>query len=188
MRFLEGYAASMPGSVGMSAAISTSSEMSSYRQVQPDSVDVLLRIRLEFRDTSAALESSGLHVRSVRTPIKEEFMISSDRIQLAKDFHDAFMSGDRTWYEEHPTDDLVFSSPVDVGLDWAGYFDRCWPGSGQSLPTKAQSLTVGEVVIQKFLASKTARSEASKYILVGIYQHAGAVRQVDQMVPEDAAS
>src|SRR5450755_3149853 len=90
MRFLEGYAVFMPGSVGMSAAISTGSEISSYRQVQPYSVDVLLRISLEFRDTSAALESSGLHVRSVRTPIKEEFMTSSDRIQLAKDFHDAF--------------------------------------------------------------------------------------------------
>lgn len=25
----------------------------------------------------------------------------------------------------------MFFSPVDVGLDRAGYFERCWPGAGQ---------------------------------------------------------
>jgi hypothetical protein len=29
------------------------------------------------------------------------------------------------------SDDFAFSSPVDVGLDRAGYFERCWPGAGQ---------------------------------------------------------
>ncbi len=29
------------------------------------------------------------------------------------------------------TDDFSFYSPLDVGLDRAGYFERCWPGSGQ---------------------------------------------------------
>jgi hypothetical protein len=29
------------------------------------------------------------------------------------------------------TEDFVFSSPLDVGLDRAGYFERCWPGAGQ---------------------------------------------------------
>jgi len=29
------------------------------------------------------------------------------------------------------TDDFMFSSPVDVGLDRAGYFERCWPGAGR---------------------------------------------------------
>jgi hypothetical protein len=28
------------------------------------------------------------------------------------------------------TEDFSFSSPVDVGLDRAGYFERCWPGAG----------------------------------------------------------
>lgn len=27
--------------------------------------------------------------------------------------------------------DLSFSSPLDVGLDRVGYFDRCWPGAGR---------------------------------------------------------
>jgi hypothetical protein len=29
------------------------------------------------------------------------------------------------------TEDLTFSSPLDVGLDRAGYFERCWPGAGR---------------------------------------------------------
>lgn len=58
-------------------------------------------------------------------------MTSSDHIQLVKDAYNAFMSGDRTFYEEHLSSDFTFSSPADVGLDRAGYFDRCWPGSGQ---------------------------------------------------------
>ncbi len=28
-------------------------------------------------------------------------------------------------------DEFTFSSPLDVELDRAGYFQRCWPGSGQ---------------------------------------------------------
>ena len=39
--------------------------------------------------------------------------------------------GDRGFVEEILDDTFTFSSPVDVGLDRAGYFERCWPGSGQ---------------------------------------------------------
>jgi hypothetical protein len=28
------------------------------------------------------------------------------------------------------SDDFAFSSPLDVGLDRAGFFARCWPGAG----------------------------------------------------------
>ena len=27
-------------------------------------------------------------------------------------------------------DEFAFSSPLDVGLDRAGFFERCWPGAG----------------------------------------------------------
>ena len=43
----------------------------------------------------------------------------------------AFAWGDRRLVEGSFIDDLVFSSPVDVKLDRAGYFERCWPGSGR---------------------------------------------------------
>ncbi len=55
---------------------------------------------------------------------------SRARIQRARGMYEAFAAGDRRFVEEAFTDDFVFSSPVDVGLDRHGYFERCWPGSG----------------------------------------------------------
>jgi hypothetical protein len=43
----------------------------------------------------------------------------------------AFAAGDRVLVERAFADELSFSSPVDVGLDRAGYFERCWPGAGR---------------------------------------------------------
>jgi len=54
----------------------------------------------------------------------------SDRIQTTKDFYQAFATGDRSFVEEHLTDDFTFSAPPDPLLDRAGYFKRCWPGAG----------------------------------------------------------
>ena len=53
------------------------------------------------------------------------------RTQLARDLYLAFAKGDREIVESMLGDGFMFSSPDDVGLDRAGYFDRCWPGSGQ---------------------------------------------------------
>ena len=57
-------------------------------------------------------------------------MATHDRLQLAQDMYRAFANGDRPTIERMLADDLTFSSPLDVGLDRAGYFERCWPGSG----------------------------------------------------------
>ena len=54
-----------------------------------------------------------------------------DRLSRARDCYLAFASGDREVIEDLLADDLTFSSPADVGLDRAGYFERCWPHSGQ---------------------------------------------------------
>jgi SnoaL-like domain len=53
------------------------------------------------------------------------------RSQVVRDVYRAFASGDRSLIERTFADNLTFSSPLDVGLDRAGYFDRCWPGAGQ---------------------------------------------------------
>jgi ketosteroid isomerase-like protein len=53
-----------------------------------------------------------------------------DRPELARDLYRAFASGDRAAVERMLSDDFTFSSPLDVGLDRAGYFERCWPGAG----------------------------------------------------------
>jgi ketosteroid isomerase-like protein len=42
----------------------------------------------------------------------------------------AFAAGDRAFVENLLADDFTFSSPPDPSLDRAGYFERCWPGSG----------------------------------------------------------
>jgi len=54
---------------------------------------------------------------------------SADRLQLARDCYGAYASGDRRVVEELLTDDFTFSSPADVGIDRAAYFERCWPNS-----------------------------------------------------------
>jgi len=55
----------------------------------------------------------------------------SNRINTAKQLYLAFAAGDRPAAERILADEFSFSSPVDVGLDRAGYFERCWPGAGQ---------------------------------------------------------
>jgi ketosteroid isomerase-like protein len=57
-------------------------------------------------------------------------MPADDRLELVRGVYRAFASADRDFIESVFADDLTFSSPVDVGLDRAGYFERCWPGAG----------------------------------------------------------
>jgi ketosteroid isomerase-like protein len=54
-----------------------------------------------------------------------------DLTELAKSFYAAFAGGDRERAEELLAPDFTFSSPIDVGLDRDGFFDRCWPGAGR---------------------------------------------------------
>ncbi len=58
-------------------------------------------------------------------------MPGPDRKQLARDVLTTFAAGDRDAIERLLADDFTFSSPLDVGLDRAGYFERCWPGAGR---------------------------------------------------------
>jgi hypothetical protein len=52
------------------------------------------------------------------------------RLDLVRDLYRAFSDGDRDFFERHLADGFSFSSPLDVGLDRAGFFERCWPGAG----------------------------------------------------------
>src|SRR5947209_3904877 len=54
----------------------------------------------------------------------------SERLRLVREVYIAFARGDRDVVERAFADDFRFSSPLDVGLDRAGYFERCWPGAG----------------------------------------------------------
>ncbi len=58
-------------------------------------------------------------------------MANESRLDTARSIYEAFADGDRDVVERAFSDDFTFSSPLDVGLDRAGYFERCWPGAGQ---------------------------------------------------------
>jgi hypothetical protein len=59
-------------------------------------------------------------------------MPDEDRLQLVRQLFTAFAAGDRSTVESIIAEDFTFSTPLDVGLDRAGYFERCWPGAGNA--------------------------------------------------------
>jgi ketosteroid isomerase-like protein len=56
-------------------------------------------------------------------------MPANNRLELARSVYQAYASGDRGVVERLLSDDFVFYSPADVGIDRAKYFERCWPNS-----------------------------------------------------------
>jgi ketosteroid isomerase-like protein len=56
--------------------------------------------------------------------------VPSDRLDIARDCYRAYETGDRALIEQHLSDDFVFFSPADAGIDRARYFERCWPNAG----------------------------------------------------------
>jgi ketosteroid isomerase-like protein len=57
-------------------------------------------------------------------------MPTSHRTELARELYLAFAKGDRDRVDAMLAAEFSFSSPLDVGLNRAGYFERCWPGAG----------------------------------------------------------
>jgi ketosteroid isomerase-like protein len=53
-----------------------------------------------------------------------------DRAEVARAAYVAFAAGDREAMEQLLAPDYAFHSPPDPGLDREGYFERCWPHSG----------------------------------------------------------
>jgi ketosteroid isomerase-like protein len=51
--------------------------------------------------------------------------------RVAQRSYEAFAAGDWKFFQKHLAENFTFWSPLDVGLDRAGYFERCWPGAGQ---------------------------------------------------------
>lgn len=52
-----------------------------------------------------------------------------DRLQIVRDCYAAYVSNDRSLIEQHLSDDLMFFSPPDPGIDRERYFERCWPNA-----------------------------------------------------------
>ena len=74
--------------------------------------------------------------------------MGDDRLERARELYLAFAAADRPTVERILSDDFTFSSPVDVGLDCSGYFERCWPGAGQGQQFEfVRLVAVGDEVI-----------------------------------------
>jgi ketosteroid isomerase-like protein len=56
-------------------------------------------------------------------------MPAHDHVQLVRAAYGAYESGDRSVIEQLLSDDLVFYSPADIGIDRERYFERCWPNA-----------------------------------------------------------
>lgn len=83
-------------------------------------------------------------------------MAAHDRLQIARDCYGAYESGDRRVVEECLSDDFVFYSPADVGIDRARYFERCWPNAELIEAFEFERLIeVGDEVIVTYESTKT---------------------------------
>ena len=83
-------------------------------------------------------------------------MPASDRLKLARQSYQAYESGDRRVIEELLTDDFIFFSPADVGIDRATYFERCWPNAELIETYDVKRLVeVGDEVVVTYEAKKT---------------------------------
>jgi ketosteroid isomerase-like protein len=68
----------------------------------------------------------------------------------------AYESGDRRLLEELLSKDFTFSSPADVDIDRATYFERCWPNPETIARYDFVRLVeVGDEVVVTYEATKT---------------------------------
>lgn len=68
-------------------------------------------------------------------------MTMTHAVEVVRNFYKAFAEGDRSFVEQHITDDFTFSAPRDPLLDREGYFTRCWPGAGRH-----QNFTITRII------------------------------------------
>ncbi len=83
-------------------------------------------------------------------------MTPHDRIQAVRDVYGAYETGDRSVVEALLTDDFVFYSPPDPGIDRAAYFERCWPNAETTAAFEFKRLVEsGDEVIVTYESTKT---------------------------------
>lgn len=79
-----------------------------------------------------------------------------DHLELARRSYEAYETGDRSLIEDLLSDDFVFYSPADVGIDRATYFERCWPNAEAIEAYEFVRLVEsGDEVIVTYEATKT---------------------------------
>ena len=83
-------------------------------------------------------------------------MPAPDRLERARACYRAYETGDRRVVEDLLTDDFTFSSPADVGIDRAAYFERCWPNAQRIAGFEFKRLVEsGDEVVVTYEATRT---------------------------------
>jgi ketosteroid isomerase-like protein len=95
-----------------------------------------------------------------------------DRLRLARECYAAYESGDRRLVEELLSDDFVFFSPYDVGIDRARYFERCWPNS--ELLEKFQLTRLAEADGDVFVTYEATRTDGTRFRNTEVFTFDGA--------------
>jgi len=106
--------------------------------------------------------------------------VDSRRVELAKAVYRAFASGDRAVVEGLFAPELAFYSPPDPGLDRDGYFERCWPNSGNLTEFEfVRAIEAGDEVVVTYEATRVDGSrfrntevlgfEGEKIVKVEVY-------------------
>jgi ketosteroid isomerase-like protein len=83
-------------------------------------------------------------------------MPGNDRLEVVRRCYGAYESGDPSALQESLSDDFIFYSPPDPGIDRAEYFARCWPNAEliDSFEFK-RLLEVGDEVVVTYESTKT---------------------------------
>ncbi len=83
-------------------------------------------------------------------------MPAADPIELTRTMYRAYESADRDAVEQLLSEDFVFYSPPDPGIDRARYFERCWPNAGQIRDFDFKRLSAhGDEVVVTYESTKT---------------------------------
>jgi ketosteroid isomerase-like protein len=83
-------------------------------------------------------------------------MPDHDRLQLARDAYRAYETADRALIESVLSDDLIFYSPADAGIDRARYFERCWPNAAAIAAFEFVRLSeIGDEVLVTYESTRT---------------------------------
>jgi ketosteroid isomerase-like protein len=86
---------------------------------------------------------------------------SSDRTEAAHGFFRAFAVGEREVVEALLAPDFSFHSPPDPELDREGYFERCWPNSGNLFEFEfVRTIESGDEVVVTYEAT---RADGSRF-------------------------
>jgi ketosteroid isomerase-like protein len=79
-----------------------------------------------------------------------------NRPQIARECYLAYVQSDREMVERHLSDDFIFYSPADPGIDRQSYFERCWPNADVIQATDFKRLIEsGDEVVVTYESTKS---------------------------------